>query len=83
MQRDIDRDGLAHLILEPGEQLFVKSGGAAVILMGAMVGTAGEGPLVQSMLQEPTAHLEMKSFTPHSGNEYLAVRVKPGKNHEP
>ena len=61
----------------------VQIGSVEVVLIGGIVGTLGEGPLVQIMLQEPTARLEMKHFTPHQGNEYLDVRVVPEENDEP
>ena len=83
MQLNIDANGLVHLTLEPDEQINVQIGSVEVVLIGGIVGTLGEGPLVQIMLQEPTARLEMKHFTPRQGNEYLDVRVVPEENDEP
>jgi hypothetical protein len=75
MHVDLDRDGLAHLALQSGEQVVVNIGGAEVILMGGLVGTLGEGPLAQIVLQAPAAHLELKHHALREGGESLAVRV--------
>ena len=80
MQLDIDPNGLVHLTLEPDEQINVQIGSVEVVLIGGIVGTLGEGPLVQIMLQEPTARLEMKHFTPHSAKLTLGALPCPRFN---
>jgi hypothetical protein len=75
MQVDLDRDGLAHLTLQPGERIAVNIGGAEVILMGGLLGTPGEGPLVQIVSQTPTARLALKHRVPPEGSESFTVRV--------
>jgi hypothetical protein len=71
MQVDLDRDGLAYLALQPGEQVVVTIGGAGVIL----VGTPGEEPFVQIVLHAPTAYVELKHSAPRAGRESCAVHV--------
>ncbi len=75
MHLDLDRDGLAHLSLQPGEQVVVNLGGAEVILLGGLVSTPGEGPLVQIVLHAPMGHLELEHRAPGEGRESCVVHV--------
>lgn len=75
MHVDLDRDGLAHQALQPGEQVVINIGGVEVTLLGGLVGTPGEGPLVQITLHAPTAHLKLEHHAPREGRESCAVRV--------
>lgn len=77
MQLDITVDGLVQLALQPEEQLKVQIGSAEVMLVGGIVGTRGEGPLVQVAIQEPSAQLEMRHFPPGVWQEYVDVRIVP------
>lgn len=81
MQVDLDQTGLAHLTLEPGEQIVVKIGGAEVMLIGGTADASSDGPLVQIVLEEPGAHLKLKHGTPHAEGESFAVRVVEDGQH--
>jgi hypothetical protein len=82
MQLNIDTDGLVHLLLEPDEQVYVHIGGAEVALLGGIVGTPGEGPLVQVLVTHPTARAEVEWFHPRDGDPYLDVRLFPEGSEE-
>jgi hypothetical protein len=82
MQLNIDAGGLVHLELEPDERVYVNIGGAEVALVGGIVGTPGEGPLVQVVVTHPTARAEVELFRPQVGDPYLNVRLFPEGSEE-
>jgi hypothetical protein len=83
MQLDPDPQGQGHLTLEPDEHICVHIGSTEVILIGCIVGTPGEGPLVQITPGEPTARLETKHMTLRLGIDSLEVRIVSGESDEP
>lgn len=75
MHLTINEHGIVSLTLEQDEQVIVNIGGAELWCTGGLVNDPGEGPLVQMLLQDPAASLEVKHWTPLADLESYDVRV--------